>query len=747
MKLLVVFIISISFSHYLAAKSFPSAGAAIVLPGQHQQSIDLDGALLSPQDVIDWELANSDLVFGSYPNREDNERTSAIGYMYNQKLEMNSGQLESDIRDRAEQQGIDYEDLFLHFAEDTILAEVEPTHGDKTIINREPMIVGYTANEMHAGFWLYQASPWDADVFENSDRGGALYVYHSEQFDRLKLSFSQFAQGGTFRIEYPAMIDTSGFVTEWKTLAIKKDRTLNMTKNQSIVWHMPRDWKRATTHDGSGASYGGGQYFGSRLLRDGGRLFAVRIIWQPKENETMELRPRLKEVKLKNSFPEVKLTGADTTTSEGLTIQKWRKVRGFDKQADLNNDNYLSWQEYKSRSNKNATARFRWESRVIPFGRMWNQSSSWALTNLASPQLLTLMQDYYHQTWSEQGLKGAYNDDTNKLIGANQFHVHSGGKVLELGAVVGSTDANRLYQQHFADFLTELASSNSDALISVNIGTANMLGRNGQTSLLGSASLYLREHYLVPSMGLSGYVGLAKFWDNAVLAQGGHKVIYQATTRYGRVEYLGNDEQNWKQDQYSTLAVYYLNHHSDRSYFSQWNSGYIYGSENTTSDNFWQSGVAKNIAYQPSRLLNIDIGEPKNSIPAGYDAIPLMLSTSTPYPADYTLVGDSSSLSVMHPDLPNGTVNVRPTYTYFLVQSEREIVPQGPETMVLARDFTKGKVLYRTDFFGKSSDFYHSEKVTIPLDPAMRPVDENGNIGEYVDQVQIGGYQGVILLY
>ena len=32
----------------------------------------------------------------------------------------------------------------------------------------------------------------------------------------------------------------------------------------------------------------------------------------------------------------------------------------------------------------------------------------------------------------------------------------------------------------------------------LNIGTANLYGRNGQPHLLESGSLYLREHYIYP---------------------------------------------------------------------------------------------------------------------------------------------------------------------------------------------------------------------------------------------------------
>lgn len=729
---------------YLQSASFPSASSAIILPGQHQSSQDLQGYSLSPEQVIDWEINNSDLIFGSYAEQSDNARTQAVGYMYNQKLELNAGWTEHRVRQYAETQGIDYEDFFLHFTSDTIVAEVDPTHGEKTSLNRKPMIVGHTADAMHAGFWLYQSPPWNADVFAGHQQGGALYVYHSEQFDRLTLKFSQFAQGGEFWIEYPSATDSQGMVTQWARLDIKNDKTNNMTKNQTVIWNMPDDWQRAATHDGSGRSYGGGQYFGSTYLRDGGQLFVARIRWH---DDNSELRPRIDEVKLRNSFPVVKPSDGPSTTAEGQTIQRWRKVRGFDASADLNQDNYLSPFEYKNRSNKNATARFRWESRVIPFGRMWNQSSSWALTHLGSQDYLNAIHSVYQRDWQEQGLSGAYNDDTNKLIGGNQFVVYSGGHVAELDAIAGSKQAQQVYQQQFANFLLGLSELDSDALISVNIGTANLYGRNGQSHLIESASLYLREHYLFPSTGFSGYAGLSKFWDNSALAHAGKKVIYQATTRYGRVEYFGNNQDNWQQDQYSALAAYYLNHHNSGSLFNQWNNGYLYGSDNTTESNFYQSGIAKNIAYQPTALLSIDLGEPANHIPSGFDPIPLMLSTQTPSPADYTIVGNSANPEVVHADLPEGIEYITPTHTYFLYRSAQNVVSGGPAEMVLAREFTKGKVLYRTDFHGKNRDYYSAQPVTITLDEPMRPVDQHGNVGDYVSEVELAGYQGLFLLY
>ncbi|CAM4200029.1 hypothetical protein [Vibrio agarivorans] len=721
------------------------AGTAIILPGLHEESQDLDGNSMSAAEVIDWETENSDIVFGSFAERHFNEQVQAVGYMYNQKLDVNGGWLEDSLRNDALLKGVDYEDYFLHFSEDTILAEVNSTHGENTLLNRKPTIVGYTVSEDHAGFLLYQQPPWNADVFEHHQQGGALFVYHTEQFDRITFKLASTALDGSISIEYPSATDSQGRVTRWSTLEIKKDKTVGLTQSGTVTWQLPLDWVRATTHDGSGSSYGGGQYFGSTYVRDGGLSYVLRIRWH--NTNSSDPRPILNEVKLKNSFPTVKPEQAPAVTSDGKTIQRWRKVRGFDKSADLNNDNYLSWNEYKNRSNRNATARFRWESRVVPFGKMWNQNSSWALTHLANPDYLQAMHSYYQSEWQQVGLNGAYNDDTNKLLGSNQFYVFSGGHVQELDSIVGSSEADQIYQQQFAGFLKSLSELAPDALISVNVGTANLQGRNGQNHLSDAASLYLREHYLFPSTGFSGYAGLAKFWDNSALAAKGKRVIFQASTRYGRVQYFGTSKENWQADQYSSLAAYYLNHHPQRSYFNQWNNGYQYGSDNTTESNYWKVGVAKNIAYQPTHLLNIDLGEPANFVPQGYTPIPMMMSTSTPAPADYTIVGDASMQNLTHHDLPNGAISVTPTHTYFLYQSERAVVNGGPEEMVLAREYTKGRVLYRTDFFGKNSEYYSAAPITIQLDTAMRVVDATGAMSDYVNEVTLQGYEGLFLLY
>ena len=297
-----------------------------------------------------------------------------------------------------------------------------------------------------------------------------------------------------------------------------------------------------------------------------------------------------------------------------------------------------------------------------------------------------------------------------------------------------------LYKTQFSAFLHNLAQRQPDALIGLNIGTANLYGRNGQGELADAGTLYLREHYIFPSTGLSGYAGINKFWDNSALASAGQNVIFQATTRYGRVGYfwqyssaLGSRPIRFFGGVLSKLPP-------GTSYFHQWNAGFVYGSGNTSIDNFYQAGVPKNIAYQPTHLLEIDLGAPANTLPQDKEPMSLMLSTQTPL-SDYSIVGDSTSLTVVHPELPNGLLEVKPTFTYFAYQSG-QVIPGAPADMVLAREFEHGRVLYRTDFSGKSQSFYAVTPITIQLDQPMRPVLANGEVGEYVTEITVGGIKG-----
>lgn len=727
-------------SIYCAECLATQKSTAIVLPGNHQDGKTLDNQMISAESVKFWESQVSGITLGEFGDKDTNLLTTTLGYMYNQKLELNSGYVEQSLRNFSSDYQVDYEDFFLHFSEDTTIVEHDPSHGMHTALNRKPIIVGYTANELHAGFRLYQAPPWDADVFAYHAQNGGLYIYHSEAFDQLHFYFSQFGNNGNIKLEYLSPHSDSSNKKQWRSLPLKKDSTENFTKDGSIEWSPPLDWLPAATHDGSGLSYGHGQFFGSSLLKNKAKFFVVRISW---EDLNFGIRPKLNNVLLKDSFPSISYKPKKGTSK--TQKKSFRLIRGFDQQADLNSDNYLSEIEFMQRKNKNATARFRWESRVIPFGKMWGKHSSWALTNLSNPNLLLAFDSYYRKYWSSNGLKGSYNDDTKKLIGPNQFTIVSGGNISEWDLPITGSSAITRYENEFQSFLKSLSILHPKMMIGLNIGPANLYGKNGQHYLIDTGSLYLREHYIYPSIGMTGYSGISKMWDNLAFAEKSIKTIFQATVRYGKSTLFGSTKENWLQDLYSCLVIYYLTMPPSQSYFNQWNSSFQYGSGNTSKHNFWKEGIPKNIAYQPIHLWDIDIGEPLKYLKSNAIPLPLTLSTEMPKPNDYHIVGYSNQDFITLPNKKK--IKISPSNTYFIYKNKTNKITKMPTDGVIARNFTKGKVLYRTDTFGKNKKFHQTEPIEIELNQEMKPVDTNGNVGKYTKKIKIGGYQGMILLY
>lgn len=89
-------------------------------------------------------------------------------------------------------------------------------------------------------------------------------------------------------------------------------------------------------------------------------------------------------------------------------------------------------------------------------------------------------------------------------------------------------------------------------------------------------------------------------------------------------------------------------------------------------------------------------------------------------------------------------------FHHFTVVNDKQAgitVPGAPADMVLARDFTNGRVLYRTSFSGKDPNFFAAAPVVINLEQPMRILDHSGVLGQYVTQVELKGYEGLILSY
>lgn len=711
----------------LHASIYPSTRTAWVLTGGQELPSDPTSLAMLPsvKAVQDWELDHADMVFGGGFGTRNQEIKAAVGYMYNQMLGFNPSQQEMWLRQRAEQMGLDYEDFLLHFQEDTVLEVRNAHHAQQTPLYGVPSIAGYTLYANHSGIGFNASSELAIDAWEGAADGGALYVYLFEPFDQLHLQLDSLVGRGELQVQYPSAVDMQGVVSQWNVLSIE-DGTDNLQHSGVIRWQPPADWERAATYDNVQHQ---GVQMGHNLLQAGGAYYVVRLKWKHIEGRA----PRLLGLSLKRWLQAL--------------VGKQYKIPGWDAVNDQDGNGYVDDSEFAQRSNPQASARFRYEARVVPLGSMWSESSSFCRTNVFNTNFHNAVADYYSQHWQAEQLSGAYNDDFFRHLGDDSFLIRSGGQLQEYAGRVQDEATQQAYREGFKITLAHIKAVTSSQWLSANISAENLFVKPERQTFVEILDAVLREDYLRPSLGLSGYFGVNKAWDNFALTAAGVKSVVMSHNRSGRVALQGNTQVNWQYDASSSLALYYLLNVPDKTFYQAWNSSFHYGSGNTfiAPSSFWKAGVPKNFAYQPSAMLQVDIGQPSLFIPSGKTAIKYMTKTQNPL-SDYTVIGDSTDTVLRHTEIGvNGEVTVQPSYIYYFSQSEQEVVPDGPIEMVLARNYSNGLVLYRTDFLGGNIDFMQTESAVLQLPGTYRRVLADGSLSEPLTQLRLRGYEGAIL--
>ena len=737
-----------------ASAAFPSADYSLILPGQHEvpTAPSALAALPTVEAVQNWEVASSGASFGGDFGSVLNQRLGVVlGYMYAQILDFDPGKVEMALRRRAISEGVPYEDFLLHFSEDTEIDPPKVEHASQTSLGGKPWVVGWTAQAGHAGFWLYQTPPWNGiAAWSGAAAGGAVYVYQFERFDEIDVCLTVGGSGGRLRVEYPSAVGVSSvaadgvvvdrLATSWSVMSLTFDGTAGLTRSGRLRWHPPADWQMASTHDGSGKTYGGtGPYFGQSALRDGGVAYVVRLHWEANDTSSS--------------------TATDPTLC-GVRLRRWIapqpnssrvRIPGWDPANDLDGDGYVSDSEVANPVNPQCSARFRHEARAVPYGRMWSSRSSWCRVDPTNTVLSHWLGQLLNATWSMSGLGGAYNDDLLKLVGPAEYNITLGGQLAEWGEKANSTALVAPFTEAFAAMLERIKQV-AQKWIAANISARNMFMAAATRAYLRTLSFLLREDYITSATGLTGYFGHLKAWDVGAATAHGIRSLVQCQLRHGRVAKLGKgNRSNWEADQESCLAQYYLLHHPGMTYFNVWGNGFNYGSQNTYLSNWWEAGVPMNYAYQPAMLLGADIGVPQPDAGAALrdndEPIQYMVRTQSPL-SDYTLLGDSNSSQLQHAEINDtGVLDIRPTRVFYIHRSEDSAVAGAPQEAVLARRFTRGLVLYRTDLFGHAADFLHSLSEPIALGGWYHRVSRTtGQLGAPTRSLQLRGYEGAVLV-
>jgi hypothetical protein len=250
--------------------------------------------------------------------------------------------------------------------------------------------------------------------------------------------------------------------------------------------------------------------------------------------------------------------------------------------------------------------------------------------------------------------------------------------------------------------------------------------------------------------------GLSRIWHIAALAKAQIKSAIMPTVGPYIITPQTNSQAMWDRVKGSLLAEYYLYH------FPGWTSMHVmsyndtYGSRNTTATNYYKAGVPRNYAYQPTRMMQVDIGIPVLTPAEGYPPMPYTAAVDATGTLNNYIVGYSTDTVLHHP--VTGAIPVLPTNIFYLYKVDSapytKIVkdPKGnafPAEIVLARAYTKGLVLFRTpfstptDYRAYSGD---SNTITLKLPANYRRVRPSGALDAPSNTVALHGFEGAILV-
>ncbi len=204
---------------------------------------------------------------------------------------------------------------------------------------------------------------WASEVFRFypllKENNNELYLGYKQPFSSVKLYFYYPSSTPTtslkYILEYPEKTTTTWqgtSVTTWQRINFT-DTTNGFRQNGTLTIQIPSDWQEAKIGSGTKISAASPYRYWLRL--------------------TLTATPTVPVVLIKAEIPNQR----QLYRQEIFSTKYLAKIFGWDDRNDRNKDNYLDDNEYQNLINPQATARYKWHSRLAYFG--WSGSLDFIL--------------------------------------------------------------------------------------------------------------------------------------------------------------------------------------------------------------------------------------------------------------------------------------------------------------------------------------------------------------------------------
>ncbi len=557
------------------------------------------------------------------------------------------------------------------------------------------------------GAWLspiYRTYPY----VKNS--GEAIYLGFRQPQASVTINLRSAGSGGAYVFEYATAKDSSNKITGWTALPSVSDGTNGLQQSGTISWSLPGDWVEGRANIGK----------------------APMRYW---------IRIRVTSAPTTAAVVESASAGGRLLYNQEIYASRYQmKVPGWDARNDRNGDGWVDDDEFANLVNPNATARYRWHSRVIRSG--WEGALNY-VWNFGVPELKQILRDCFYESGlgdpNKTKLWGFYSDS---MVVSSPSPVLSNGQVAESG--------KEQWEQRWLEAHAYIRSNNPVRVVGGNVSfTEPYAPAQWHQRLLDP-----NDWYEKPYNDFIMYEGYPHGWGTTTDASFRRRLLNIARTSADGVYHIlqfnmmwnclqriggGSDATAWRRFQEHSLAFFYLVQHPVYSFMSLWN-GVYYGCSVQT----FPIGTMPNVmAYQPTAMLEVDIGQPANSIPQGYSPITLTYRNGGDLP-DNIVVGDTATPVLNNNFAPFAGKPVYPTYVFALASGT--IPGRSTTYTVFARKYTKGLVLLKMTSNYESADVGDTSATTHTLPGVYRRVNWDGTLSEPITQITLKGMEGAVLV-